>query len=661
MHIKYLKKQLALISTALLITACGEGTVSNPTNSSGFNVTSSTPASNQEISVNQTIEVSFNQDVDKTSLNAYTFQVMEVEGMSLIDGKIQYNPATRTVTFEPYMPLTYDTPFHVMVSDKIRSASNVHLSGTTNINFNTMASPQISTFHPDNGTNNVSPRSSVRIQFGAGINFSSINSASFTMLENNVTPVPVDVELDEDAQTAILWPKETYNFGDGFKPATSYSYTVGSSVLNDSNTAFFGSEKTNSFNTSGTTPFTNYIATNWDEYADSIKLASDGTLIVAGETWGALTDEVDRYDGDGFIAAIDPGTGETLATIQFGSGNNFNDALDIADPVYDMVTINNDIYVTGFTEGNLNSADSFPGNRKLFVAKYTWNASLGSITASGAPVFITASTGEIEGYAITKNSSDTNIYVAGTTTGSITGETNKGGDDIVVAKFDTNLTQLWAKQFGTAARDITKGIAVDGNAVYVAGDTLGDFTNPQNPHVGLNPFLLQLDDSGSLSTTPFDTGAASNIGAAFSRTVTGIAANNGKIYLVGTQQNNNGTSAYGLTYQSSGGTPTYATHGDNTTTDDEIPTGIYVSPTGSVYVAITRFHDMNGETHGMTEILSLDSTNFSPYKTLNAGMHASARSMVMDTFNTMYVTGYVHGDMDGVMPLGMGDVFVAKP
>ena len=667
----FARNTLLAIAILTFISACGGGDTDTFTaGGTGFTVMSTTPANaNNPISVTQKVQAVFSGDIDQTSLNEYTFQVMETEGMSIIEGKISYDAVTRTVTFEPYMPFTYATPFHLMITNKIRNASNTHLSTTTSVNFSTVAKPSESTFHPTDQATKVSPRSSVRIQFGASINFDSFDENAFTMIETATnTSVTVDVELDKDAQTAILWPADSYNSGEGLRTSTQYSYTISSAVLNTSSTSFFEGDKTVSFTTHFNTPFTSFVASNWDDYADSIKIVDDGTLIIAGETWGALTDSVDRYDGDAFIAAIDPSDGEVLDVIQFGSGVliDENEALAIADPIYDMVTINNDIYVTGFTEGNFSTLDTTPGNRKLFVSKYTWNTQTQTISTFNQPILIEANT-DIEGYAITKNSSNSAVYVIGTTTGAVTGNVNNGEEDVVVVKLDTNLTQLWLKQFGTAARDIAKGIAFDGNSVYIAGDTLGDFTNPTNPHLGLNPFLLQLDDTtGNQTATIFDTGTSSNIGNASSRTTTGIAAFNNNIYLVGTQKNSNGVSTYGLSYTSGGGTPNYAAHGDSAlNNDDEVATGIYVNSSGSIYVASTRFHEMNmgmgPQLHGMTEILSFNATNFSPFKTIEAGMHASVRSMVMDGNSTMYATGYAHGHMDGVMPVGMGDVFITRP
>jgi hypothetical protein len=75
---------------------------------------------------------------------------------------------------------------------------------------------------------------------------------------------------------------------------------------------------------------------------------------------------------------------------------------------------------------------------------------------------------------------DGNVYVAGTTFGSINAPTqrvpnaNKGGADAFVAKFDPQGTLLWVTQFGSAADDFVEGISLDKYGfLYAAGWTRG--------------------------------------------------------------------------------------------------------------------------------------------------------------------------------------------
>ena len=73
-----------------------------------------------------------------------------------------------------------------------------------------------------------------------------------------------------------------------------------------------------------------------------------------------------------------------------------------------------------------------------------------------------------------------NVYVAGTTHGAVDAATtlapnsNSGGTDAFVAKFDPQGALLWVAQFGSGADDFIEGITLDRfGFLYVAGWTMG--------------------------------------------------------------------------------------------------------------------------------------------------------------------------------------------
>lgn len=67
------------------------------------------------------------------------------------------------------------------------------------------------------------------------------------------------------------------------------------------------------------------------------------------------------------------------------------------------------------------------------------------------------------------------LYIVGTTTGAFSGETNAGGVDIFARKYNTDGSYLWTDQTGTAGTDELTDIDVyDTNGVRVAGRTDGD-------------------------------------------------------------------------------------------------------------------------------------------------------------------------------------------
>ena len=66
-----------------------------------------------------------------------------------------------------------------------------------------------------------------------------------------------------------------------------------------------------------------------------------------------------------------------------------------------------------------------------------------------------------------------NSYVAGSTAGTLAGQTSAGGVDAFVHAFDSAGNDLWTRQFGGSDLDVAVDVAVAGGNAYVAGLTDG--------------------------------------------------------------------------------------------------------------------------------------------------------------------------------------------
>ncbi len=147
------------------------------------------------------------------------------------------------------------------------------------------------------------------------------------------------------------------------------------------------------------------------------------------------------------------------------------------------------LYVTGYTRGAL-VAGGHLGGKDAFLIRYNADRSM-----SWTKQFGTAGDDDANGVAIDANN---NIYVAGSTTGSLPNFTSQGVEDVYVAKFDPTGTELWHRQLGTSGKDVAEGVAVDAaNEVAVAGNTDGALAG--NPNQGPEAiFVLKYDASGNL-------------------------------------------------------------------------------------------------------------------------------------------------------------------
>lgn len=92
------------------------------------------------------------------------------------------------------------------------------------------------------------------------------------------------------------------------------------------------------------------------------------------------------------------------------------------------------------------------------------------------------------------------VYAVGYTEGSLPGQTSAGRKDAFVRKYDTNGNVVWTHQFGTAADDEARGVAVDASEVYVAGETHGTLAG-QTGDGSWDAFLCKYDANGNLLWT----------------------------------------------------------------------------------------------------------------------------------------------------------------
>jgi len=129
------------------------------------------------------------------------------------------------------------------------------------------------------------------------------------------------------------------------------------------------------------------------------------------------------------------------------------------------VDASGNVVVSGFTAGTLPGQTSL-GGYDAFVSKRDANGSLLWTRQFGTSV------GD-DAHSVSVDSND-NVLAAGTTEGALPGQTNAGGSDAFVSKYDPNGEVLWNRQLGGVAFDYANSVRVDANDnVLVAGATNG--------------------------------------------------------------------------------------------------------------------------------------------------------------------------------------------
>ena len=95
------------------------------------------------------------------------------------------------------------------------------------------------------------------------------------------------------------------------------------------------------------------------------------------------------------------------------------------------------------------------------------------------------------------DSSD-NIYVTGSTSGGLDGNTNSGIHDIFLVKYNSSGVKQWTKQLGTSSTDVGNGVTVDSSDnIYVTGLTSGGLDGNTNSG-GYDLFLVKYNSDGVL-------------------------------------------------------------------------------------------------------------------------------------------------------------------
>ena len=173
------------------------------------------------------------------------------------------------------------------------------------------------------------------------------------------------------------------------------------------------------------------------------------------------------------------------------------------------------IYISGRTRGNLRGPNN--GGMDAFVSKYDESGTLEWVRQLG--------TSESDaGWGVSADGLG-NVYIAGSTTGSLDG-TNAGGMDAFVSKYDESGTLDWVRQFGTSETDASWGVSADGlGNVYISGFTRGSL---EGSNAGdSDAFVSKYDASGTLEWTQ-------QLGTSQQDTSHGVSADGlGNVYISG--------------------------------------------------------------------------------------------------------------------------------
>lgn len=336
--------------------------------------------------------------------------------------------------------------------------------------------------------------------------------------------------------------------------------------------------------------------------ANGVAIDGSGNIYVAGITQGQF-DGQPVFNGDEAFLTKYASDGTKLWTHVFGTGS-----ADRANAI--TFDASGNLYMAG-TSFIDNSYDAFvakfdAADLALLAgpASSAWTVYLGS-TSDGAPP-------ADFGIGVATNAAG-EVYIAGTTAGSMPGNVSAGGLDVFVAKIDADGNVLATKQFGTGVDDVNAGLATDaGGNVYVAGYTGGSL----GPVAGrlYDPFLVRYDASLNVNLGPLQ------LESHLQDYTTGLAVDpSGNVFITGYT---NGNFGFG------GGVGTNA------------------DPSTNTYDLFVAKYNAAGTLQWTRE--------------LGTNTDDKAYAVATDAAGSAFVAGYTLGALDGNVNAGSSDMLVIK-
>jgi hypothetical protein len=246
-----------------------------------------------------------------------------------------------------------------------------------------------------------------------------------------------------------------------------------------------------------------------------------------------------------------------------------------------------DVYVVGITGGTLPDQTSEGGEFDAFIRKYNSDGDEEWTRQFGTSEFEYASDVSVD--------SSGGVYVVGNTDGEFPGQTREGDQDAFIRKYNSDGDEEWTRQFGTSETDFALGVSADSSgSVYVVGIVYGEFPGQTNVG-GEDAYIRKYNSDGDEEwTRQFGTSGVTEGNAVF-------ADSSGRVYVVGLvdgtlpDQTSEGGEfdAFIRKYNSDGDEEWTRQFG---TSGRDVANRVYADSSGSVYVVGSTTGTFPGQT-----------------------------------------------------------------
>lgn len=226
-------KSKGLLSYSLVSTTWTFRTTTPP------KVVSTTPAASAtSVAVDQAVRVTFDRDIDPTTVKHATFYLKEQAGSSALDSQIFCEANKRDIMLVPADQLKKNTTYEVILTTGIKGTNGLPLAKQVSWLFTTVAPAlppppppaplEVVEKTPAPEAVDVRPGSYVHVTFDADIDPTTINDGTFYLYELHTGPVPAAILFSLDGRTVTLKPNDQLNWDKTYR----MTLTTGVKALN---------------------------------------------------------------------------------------------------------------------------------------------------------------------------------------------------------------------------------------------------------------------------------------------------------------------------------------------------------------------------------------------------------------------------------------------
>jgi phage repressor protein C with HTH and peptisase S24 domain len=332
------------------------------------------------------------------------------------------------------------------------------------------------------------------------------------------------------------------------------------------------------YNSDGDEEWTRQFGTSEFDTAIEVTGDSSGGVYVVGNTDGEFPGQTNVGGSDSFIRKYNS-DGDEEWTRQFGTSAGVSANGVSADS-------SGGVYVVGVADDTF-SGQTSEGESDAYIRKYNSDGDEEWTRQFGTSEFEYASDVSVD--------SSGGVYVVGNTDGEFPGQTREGDQDAFIRKYNSDGDEEWTRQFGTSETDFALGVSADSSgSVYVVGIVYGEFPGQTNVG-GEDAYIRKYNSDGDEEwTRQFGTSGVTEGNAVF-------ADSSGRVYVVGLvdgtlpDQTSEGGEfdAFIRKYNSDGDEEWTRQFG---TSGRDVANRVYADSSGSVYVVGSTTGTFPGQT-----------------------------------------------------------------